>query len=81
MWWQYYRLKQNIKQRKQQNLCPRCGMVYYRSAAECPHCSAIDDIELQKLLETRNNGSNGLINTVGYVFIAIMMLLLFLTWL
>ena len=51
------------KSQKPTQKCKRCGLLYPKDAAFCPHCEKLDDVELKDLLgaiESQRESNRGL---------------------
>ncbi|MEJ2455158.1 MAG: hypothetical protein P8103_13510 [Candidatus Thiodiazotropha sp.] len=49
----YRTLEQMLLRRSEQVLCDRCGLLYAKSEASCPHCDSLSDVALRRLLNER----------------------------
>ncbi len=49
----YRSLEQILLRRSEQMLCDRCGLLYAKSEAVCPHCESLSDVALRRLLDER----------------------------
>ncbi len=74
MWYHLSTLEDKINQRKEQRLCSRCGLLYKKTLELCPHCSHLDDDNLNKILKQRSGvrisiGVGMLLGAVAIMFL------------
>lgn len=76
--WLFHNLQEKIEQRKLKKICERCEILYFKAAAECPHCSEIEDYKLILLLKKRARFRMGLGKAMLLSSVVILLFLLFI---
>jgi len=71
-----HNLKDKLRERKNQSLCKRCGLVYNKTLDNCPHCYHINDHTLKLQLKKRANerinlGKGMVLGAILLIFIMI----------
>ncbi len=69
------KIEESRKQREKQSLCGRCNLVYEKTLLECPHCSGLNDVQLNSQLEARVKSE---VNIVKLMSILVVVLVIFL---
>lgn len=73
--WSIERVRQLAEKRSKQHKCTRCGLFYFKTEDNCPHCSALPDYKVKLLLKKRSKERS----TLGMLmFLAMALLMLFL---
>jgi len=76
MLWLADKVSKLQEKRKKQKKCERCGLFYFKTEEQCPHCSALKDHQVKKALTKRANFRLGLGKTMFIVAILIIVLML-----
>ncbi len=75
MYWQFNRLSDQIKKRKNQDKCERCLQLYDKELNVCPHCADLTDHELEEALLKRAT-TRSRMSKIMFIAAAILLILL-----
>ncbi len=72
-------LRQQLKSKKLKQ-CPRCSLFYEQSRDHCPHCTGLNNRQIEDLMERQKSFQTGNILHIVFVFGALALFFALLIW-
>ena len=78
LWHKYTLTKRLIKERRLKK-CERCHILYKKALTECPHCSDINDKDLNNIIQNSSNARVDIGKLMLYGAVAIIAIMIIIT--